>query len=107
MKEVRDAPVDDLTKDRDDWKRLHDAAQRVISDRNQALNSVSAERDALLSRVESVRAQTFAKCASIASSHPGVNFENARGQIDWRVPSGHDIADAIRAAALQENTDGN
>lgn len=29
--------------DRDDWRKLHDAAQRVVSERNAALNAVSAE----------------------------------------------------------------
>lgn len=29
--------------DRDDWRKLHDAAQRVVSERNAALNVLSAE----------------------------------------------------------------
>lgn len=35
------------------------------------------------------------RAAEIARRHPGVNFTDARGYLDWRLPSKHDIATAI------------
>lgn len=38
------------------WRELHDAAQRVVAERNAALNTVSAEREALQARVAELEA---------------------------------------------------
>lgn len=36
------------------------------------------------------------RCAKIAETHPGINYKRGN-MLRWRLPSGHDIAFAIRA----------
>jgi len=71
-----------------------EAADEITALRSQ-LAAVTAERD-------SIRAETIEACAHVAASHPGTNFRNASGHIDWRRATTHEIAAAIRAVGKGE-----